>query len=787
MTLPVEDAVEEVRAALVDPGAAVLVAPPGSGKSTVIPLRLLGEPWAGAEAGRIVVLQPRRVATRAVAARLAWHLGEDVGETVGYRTRDDARVGPGCRIEVVTEGILTRRLQSDPSLPGIAAVLFDEVHERNLQTDLGLALTLEVRRTIRPDLRVLAMSATLAAGKVAALLGGPIVTAEGSPHPVDVWWAPPPRRERVVDAVPAAVRRALADPTTSGDVLVFLPGVGEIDRVLTDLQDVDADVLALHGSLPPAEQDRALSTAARRRVVLATDIAETSLTVEGVQVVVDAGLAREPALDARTGMTRLRTVPASKASADQRAGRAGRLGPGVAWRLWSQVEHAARRPFAEPEILRVDLAALALELDAWGGDAAALPWLDPPPRRAMEDARALLAQLGLLDAERGRAAASLPVHPRLARMVLDAPVEDRWAACVLATVLEGRPPPGDDADISGRLDRYDQRRARDLARRAGVDTGGAVDPQRFGRLLALAFPDRIGQAKGGPGRFRLRGGSAAWVPASDSLARAPFVVAADLDGKRAGARIRLGAAIELDDVLQVGGDAVREHRSTGWDRDRDDLVERVARTLDRLDLGTVVRPAPPSDATTAALVDHARRSRLAALPMAAADSLRARVSFLRGLDPERWPDLSDATLLRRLDEWLAPFLAGATSRRDVEIVDVVDALAVLLPAGAHGELDRLAPESLALPSGRRVAVDYGAEAGPAVAARVQDLYGISDHPTVGAGRVPVVVHLLSPAGRPVQVTSDLPRFWSGSWRDVRRELAGRYPKHDWPEDPTTRR
>jgi ATP-dependent helicase HrpB len=797
--LPVEAVVPDVRAALLDPGAGVLVAPPGSGKSTIVPLRLLDEPWT-APGTKLVVLQPRRVATRAVAARLATLLGEDVGTTVGYRTRDDVRVSGATRIEVVTEGILTRWLQSDPSLPGIAAVLFDEVHERNLQTDLGLALAVEVRRTIRPDLRLLAMSATLAAEKVAALVGGPVITADGSPHPVDVWWTPPPRggrggrgggrggsdMARVVDHVAPAVRRALADPTIEGDVLVFLPGVGEINRVAGELADTtpDVDVLPLHGSLAAADQDRALQPSRRRRVVLATDIAETSLTVEGVHVVVDAGLAREPAQDPRTGMTRLRTVSVSRASADQRAGRAGRLGPGVAWRLWSQVEHASRRAFTEPEIARVDLAGLALELDVWGGDADELPWLDPPPKRSLDDARAVLAMLGLLGTPLGRRAARLPLHPRLARMVLDAPPADQWSACVLATVLDGRPPPGDAADIALRLDRYDERRARDLARRADV-VPGAVDRDRFGPLLALAYPDRIAQLRGSAGRFRLRGGTAAWVPPEDPLAKAPFVVAADLDGRRDGARIRLGAAMELDDVLAVAGDQVREHRRLRWDKGRDDLVEEVARTLDRVDLGTVVRRPPPDEATTDALLDHVRRSRLAALPMGAAESLRARVAFLRRLDgDDRWPDLSDKALLARLDQWLAPFLPGATGRADVETVDVVAALSALLPPGAAAELARSAPESWRLPGGRSVPIDYSAEAGPTIEARVQDLFGVTEHPTVGDGRVAVVVHLLSPARRPVQVTSDLPGFWSGSWREVRKEMAGRYPKHAWPEDPT---
>jgi ATP-dependent helicase HrpB len=810
VNLPVEEAVPALRAALADPGVAVLRAPPGAGKSTVVPLQLLDEPWVGG--GRVVVLQPRRVAARAVARRLAEQLGEEVGGTVGYRTRDDRRVGPSTRLEVVTEGILTRRLQSDPTLPGTALVVFDEVHERHLVTDLGLALALEARSSLRPDLRILAMSATLDVAKLADRLGGaPVVEAEGRSFPVDIRWAPsvaPSRRGRtwrpdVTSDVTAAVRRAL--DTDDGNVLAFLPGAGEIDRVSSALADLAArgvDVLALHGSLGPAEQDRALAPAppGRRRVVLATDIAETSLTVDGVRIVVDGGLARRPAHDARTGMTRLRTEPISKASADQRAGRAGRLGPGVAWRLWSTVDHAARRAFSDPEIARVDLAGLALELAAWGdADGHTLPWLDAPPPRTLAEGRAVLALLGLVDGDgritpAGRAAAALPLHPRLARMVAAADPADRYDACVLATVLDGRPPPGEAADITHRAGRVDRRRVDDLLRRIGGSTFPIVrgpapnsPSTAAGRVLALAYPDRVAQAKGGPGRLRLRGGTAAWVPADDPLAGAAFVVAADLDGKRDGARIRLGAALAADDVIALFGHEVREHRSLVWDRDRDDLVERVARTLDRLDLGTVHRRPSPGDATTAALLDRVKATKLGVLPPSStADSLRARVAFLRQHRGEPWPDLSDRALLAALPTWLAPFLAGATGRADLEDVDVAGALrATLLPSDAGRDLDRLAPGDLDLPSGRPVPIDYGADGGPACRVRVQRLFGITVHPTVLDGEVPVVLHLLSPADRPIQVTADLPGFWSGSWAEVRKAMAGRYPKHPWPADPAS--
>jgi ATP-dependent helicase HrpB len=836
--LPVEACIDELRVALAETGHAVLVAPPGAGKTTVVPLRLLRESWVGD--GRIVVLEPRRLATRAAARRLAEGLGEEVGATVGYRTRDERRGSAATRIEVVTEGILTRRLQHDPVLAGTALVVFDELHERNLQTDLGLALALDAKRGLRPDLRILAMSATVDAGRVAALLGAagggapaPVVTSLGRQHPVEVRWEPLGPRGRLEAGVAAAVRRALAE-VPDGDLLVFLPGMGEIARVTRALTDAgigdgpcstaqgkgpppgSIDVLALHGSLPSAEQDRALapSAAGRRRVVLATDIAETSLTVAGVTVVVDAGLARQPVNDARTGMTTLRTVAASRASADQRAGRAGRTAPGVAYRLWSVVEHAARRAFTDPEITRVDLAGLALELAAWGvTDPAELPFPDQPPPRAMTEARGLLTTLGALDAEgrltvTGRALADLPLHPRLARMVVDAEPGDGALAVTLAALLEdrdvlrGRP---DDVpvDLAERValltdrrrshpaadrravDRA-RRRAGELARRAGIDGGGSLDVRRAGRVLALAYPERMAQARGRGGRFVLRSGTGAWVPVGDALSGEAFIVAADVDGERGDARVRLAAGLDADDVLAVAGAEVTEHATLTWDRDRDDLVARVERRLGRLGLGTVESRPEPGPATTAALLGHVRVTRLGALRGTdAAASLRSRIAFLRTHRPEEpWPDLTDKALLADLDGWLAPFLAGATGRADLERVDVGAALRALVPHPLLRALDGLAPPRVELPTGRSVALDYDADP-PVLAAPVQELYGVATTPTVAGGRVPVVVHLLSPAGRPVQVTADLAGFWAGTWTEVRKELAGRYPKHQWPLDPAT--
>jgi ATP-dependent helicase HrpB len=817
--LPVEAAVPDLRAALASPpGAAVLHAPPGAGKTTVVPLRLLDEPWLGG--GRIVVLEPRRLATRAAARRMADLVGEPVGGLVGYRTRDERVVSDRTRVEVVTEGILTRRLQRDPSLAGTGLVVFDELHERNLVTDLGLALLLDARPALRPDLRVLAMSATLDVERVAGLLGGdgpapPVVATEGREHPVAIRWAPPPPRTRPAEAVAGVVGRALRE--TDGDVLVFLPGAADIRRVQDRLGGSvgpEVDVLPLHGSLPVDAQDRALAPSApgRRRVVLSTDIAETSLTVDGVSVVVDSGLARRPSFDARTGMSALVTGPISRASADQRAGRAGRLGPGSAYRAWSKLEHGARRPFSPPEIASADLAPLALELAVWGADVGSLPWLDPPPPRALDEAYALLRSLGAVHddgraTDVGRSMAELPVHPRLAHMVVWAAGDGRGAlACVLAALLEerdvlrGRPDEVpvdlaervrlvvDDAASHPGADRRAlatvRRRAAELARRAGADGREPLRLDQVGAVLALAYPDRVAQARGG-GRFRLRAGAGAWVPAGDELAGEAFLVAADVDADRRGdGRVRRAAALDADDVIAALGDDVECTATLEWDEGRDDLRARVEHRVDGLVLGERDGPAAPGPDTESALLERVRATRLAVLGWTpAASALRARLAFLHRLAPEAWPDVSDDALLASLPSWLAPRVAGASSRADLAGVDLRRALLGLVDPARVGELDRLAPPSVTLPSGRSVEVDYDEE--PSIAARAQDLYGLTAHPTVAGGRVPLVVMVLSPADRPIQVTADLPGFWAGSWAQVRADMAGRYPKHHWPDDPAT--
>ncbi len=805
--LPIEDVIDEIRAALQAGDSLVVTAPPGSGKTTVVPLRLLAESW---RRGKIVVLEPRRIATRSAAARMAFLLGEDVGDTVGYVTRNDRRTGPTTAVEVVTEGVLTRRLQRDPSLPGTAAVIFDEIHERNLQTDLGLALALEARAAVRPDLKLIAMSATIAAPELAGLLGGdtaaPVVSADAELHPVDIRWVPLPRRGRLDDHAAGVVRRAIQE--AEGDVLVFLPGMGEIRRVQRRLDGVTAHVRILHGSLSAAEQDAAIapSPPGSRKIVLSTDIAESSLTVEGVRIVVDAGLNRSPQLDTRTGMTRLKTLTASRASADQRAGRAGRLGPGVVYRLWSKLEHGTRRPDIEPEIARVDLAGLALELAAWGApDPSTLRLPTAPPPRNYAEGVDLLRSLGAVDAsgrltDTGRAMAELPVHPRLARMIVAAG-PDAAVACVLAALVDGRDvirgrPEDVPVDLSLRarlvvderasypgsddrgLDRV-RREARDLARRAGVS--GPVDPAAAGRALALAYPDRLAVRRGSPGRFQLRTGGRAWVLDTDPLAPEQFLVAADLDGNRREARIRLAASISADDVADRFADEVTTSTALRWVDDR--LVARRERKIGGLVLDTSEQRPPPSAEVAGELLTRVTKDELRPLRWtAAARHLVERVAFLHRSLGDPWPDWSQPGLVASAEEWLAPHLTVLSGLDEIAQLDVHRILRAALPYPDAARLDELAPRDLVVPTGRSVPIDYSGEI-PAVSVRVQEMFGTAVHPTLGG--VPVVLELLSPADRPIQVTSDLAGFWDGSWHDVRKEMAGRYPKHAWPDDPVT--
>jgi ATP-dependent helicase HrpB len=809
--LPVVETFDRVRAALGRVGRAVVVAPPGAGKTTLVPLALLEEPWLAGR--RIVMLEPRRLATRAAARRMAELLGERVGDTVGYQTRDERRIGAATRVEVVTEGILTRRLQHDPGLPGVGLVVFDEVHERNLPTDLGLALVLDVLRTIRPDLRLLAMSATPDTAALARALGAPgdgdapVIESAGRTFPVDIRWRPADRRTRIEQTVSDLVRTAVREEP--GDVLVFLPGIGEIGRTRAALEGSlpgDVDVMPLAGALSLAEQDAALapSPPGRRRVVLATDIAETSLTVPGVRVVVDSGLARAPRFDTRTGMTRLTTITTSRASAEQRAGRAGRVEPGVCYRLWSKVEHGTRQAHRQPEIAEVDLAGLALEIAAWGTPEDELTFMSAPPAKTLRAGRDLLADLGALDpqgaiTDRGRRMLALPLHPRLAAMVV---AEPSALGCAIAAVLDDRDVlrgSSDElpSDLAVRLraiaghdshELADRRavervreRAADLARRLGVAfEAGTIDADRAGAALLHAYPDRLA-ARRRPGQFQLRSGSGAWLAERDPLAHEGFVVAADLDGRRDRARIRLAAALDADEVARELADQVTESITVEWDRDRDDVVERVDRRLGAMRLGESVRRASPGAETTRVLLARVAATRLAVLGWNATSlALRERVAYLHRALGDPWPDWSIDALTRTVDDWLGPYLAGASTRGDLERIDLVPVLRSQLPWPDGSRLDELAPPTLALATGRSVTIDYSGDE-PAARVRVQDLFGTVRHPTAG-GR-PIVLHLLSPADRPIQVTADLSGFWAGSWADVRKELAGRYPKHRWPLDP----
>jgi ATP-dependent helicase HrpB len=811
--LPVLEALPSVAAALRDGVSAVLVAPPGAGKTTLAPLVLLDQPWLGAQ--RIVMLEPRRLATRAAAQRMAALLGERVGDTVGYQTRDERHIGSHTRIEVVTEGVLTRRLQHDPTLDGVGLVIFDEVHERNLPTDIGLALALDAQAAVRPDLRLLAMSATPDTKGLLAVLGAdtPVAASDGRLHPVDVVWAPLGRNDRVPEATAALVQRAVREQT--GDVLVFLPGIGEIRRVQSMLEGAlppHVDVHPLAGALSLAEQDVALSPSpsGRRRVVLSTDIAESSLTVDGVRVVVDAGLARVPRFDQRTGMSRLTTVTTSRASADQRAGRAGRVEPGVAYRLWSKLEHGTRRAHLEAEITQVDLSGLALELAAWGTPATELRWADPPPARTLLQGTELLQRVGALDADgritpRGRRMLALPLHPRLASMVEAVDAYDRGLACVVAALLDerdvfrGRPDdlPSDlalrVAVVCGRqhhdqADRRDVRRvlerAADLARRAGIGFDpDTMNIDRCGAVLAHAYPDRIAVRRSQPGQFQMRSGSSAFTSPTDPLANERFVVAADLDGKRDNARIRIGAALDADELIDALSDQIEQREFLVWDKQRNDLVLRREARLGGMLLDERTEAPEPGEATAAALLERVRTTRLAALGWNDRTiALRHRMAFLRRELCDEWPDWSDSALLASLDVWLAPFLLHATGAADLARLDTEMLLTAGLDWDASVRLAELAPPALDTPSGRSAPIDYSRDV-PTASVRVQDLFGTKAHPSVAGGRVPLALELLSPADRPVQITRDLPGFWAGTWADVRKDMAGRYPKHQWPTDP----
>ncbi|TPK88392.1 ATP-dependent helicase HrpB [Mesorhizobium sp. B2-4-17] len=850
--LPVTAVLPALSEALGKGNSAVLVAPPGAGKTTLVPLALLDASWLGT--GNIVLLEPRRLAARAAARRMAELLGEEPGGTVGYAMRMENRTSARTRILVVTEGVLSRMILDDPELPGISAVIFDEFHERSLDGDFGLALALDVQSALRPDLRLAVMSATLDGARVAKLLSGaPVIESEGRAFPVDVRYDERPAGVPIEDAMARAIRAALADE--SGSVLAFLPGQREIERTAERLAGkvgTDTDIVPLYGQLDGKAQDAAIkpALAGRRKVVLATSIAETSITIDGVRVVIDSGLSRLPRYEPASGLTRLETVRVSRASADQRAGRAGRTQAGVAIRLWRAEQTAALPAFTPPEILEADLSGLLLDCAAFGvADPTGLAFLDPPPAPALNEARALLRALDAIDetgrlTEAGMAMRKLALPVRLAHMVAEAARSGHAGeAAMLAVLLTERGLGGDGADLERRLMRFRRERsprataARQLAERlakqalpspsrggsatelsaakrerrggvgsgtrpippphgaSGVDTPGRatglarpLDPLKegdvaAGPILIHAWPDRVAKARGERGRFVLANGSGAMLDAADPLAGEPFLVVADLQGKAQNARIAAAAAINEEDIRTALADRIETRKQTSFDRERRAVRVRETVRLGAVTLAERMLPAPAGAEADRAILDALREHGLSLLSWSKdAETLRQRLSWLhRGLGSP-WPDMSDAALLERLDDWLLPFLSGAASLAAIDPGVVSAGLALLVPHDLQRKVDALAPTHFDAPSGSHVPIRYDGE-WPVLAVRVQELFGLDRHPSIAKGTVPLTLELLSPAHRPIQTTRDLPGFWRGSWADVRADMRGRYPKHVWPENP----
>jgi ATP-dependent helicase HrpB len=814
--LPIDEALPALRQALSAASSAVLQAPPGAGKTTRVPLALLDASWLAGQ--RIVMLEPRRLAARAAARRMAAALGEPVGASVGFRVRGETRVSPRTRVEVVTEGVLTRLLLADASLDGIGLLVFDEFHERSLHGDLGLALALQTQEVLRPELRLLVMSATLDGLAVSRLLDdAPVVVSEGRQHPVDVRYLQRRREQRIEGAVAAAVRAALA--RDEGSVLAFLPGAGEIKRTVAllapDTLPRDVRVHPLYGDLPPEAQDAAIAPPrdGGRKVVLATSIAETSLTIEGVRVVIDGGLARVPRFSPRSGMTRLDTVRVSRASAEQRCGRAGRTAPGICYRLWAPEDQAGLLERSTPEMLEADLAPLALDLAAAGvHDAGTLRWLDAPPAAALAQGRELLTQLHALDegggiTAHGRAMAAFGLHPRLAHMLIRGRALGQGAtAAVVAALLEERDvlrrdPLHREADLGLRValvagsggaehhdvDRDAVRRVREQSRiwrgQLGVSPAERVDEDAAGRLLALAYPDRVAQRRERDDGYLLRSGAGALLDGGGSLTGAPFLGVAELDGRVPHSRIFLAARIDRADLDQLFGDEIVHEDVVEWDAAAGAVV-----ALRRERLGAIVLRETPSrdvdEALVAGTLLHAiqRGDGVALRWSESAQRLRERLAFLHALDPS-WPDVSGDALAAGMDSWLAPQLGGLRRRSDVEQLDPGALLLEGLTWQQRRELDLLAPTHMTVPTGSRIPVDYADPHAPVLAVRLQELFGLAESPRIAGGRVVLTLHLLSPARRPVQVTRDLAGFWRSSYFEVRKELRGRYPKHAWPDDP----
>jgi len=832
--LPIDAVLDELSATLERHNAAVLVAPPGAGKTTRVPLALLDAPWIGGR--KIIVLEPRRIAARASAERMAKSLGERAGETVGYRVRFGSKVSRATRIEVVTEGIFSRQILDDPELSGVAAVLFDEFHERSLDADLGLALARDAQVGLREDLRILVMSATLDGARVARLLGdAPVIASEGRAFPVETRYlgrkADAPLERQMADAIAMALR---ADP---GSVLAFLPGAPEIRRTQTFLgeriHDASIEIVPLFGALDAAVQDRAIAPAPKgqRKVVLATSIAETSLTIEGVRIVVDSGVARVPRYEPDIGLTRLETVRASRAAVDQRRGRAGRTEPGVCYRLWDEPQTASLAAYIQPEILSADLSSLVLDVAQWGvSDPSTLSFLDAPPAPALKEARSLLRELGALDGDgritaEGKSLRALALPPRLARMIVDS---HRWdageEAAEIAAILTERGLGGDSVDLDVRLDQFRRDRsqransARSLAQRwasqvaAGEEALSSASPQGGGEqkrshqnkgapstlvlgelttgvMLAFAFPDRVARNRGN-GSFVLANGRGAAMERTAALARAPYIAVAELTGTAAQGRILLAAPIAPADIEMYFADQIEVTDEISFDRDAMALRARRKRTLHAITLSETPLALQPSTETARVLADGLVGSGLDGLPWSKPlKQWRDRVMFLRAAEADAsqnsWPDLSDDALAAQREAWLVPALTDKTSLKQFSASDLSDALMTLLPWELRARLEREAPTHFEAPTGTMLAVDYEAEQGPTIAVRLQELFGMNTHPSVAKGAVPLVLELLSPAHRPVQVTRDLPGFWRGSYAAVRSDLRGRYPRHPWPEDPAS--
>jgi ATP-dependent helicase HrpB len=802
--LPIDAVLGDLARTLERNNAAVLVAPPGAGKTTRVPLALLDAAWAKGK--RIIVLEPRRIAARASAERMAKTLGERAGETVGYRVRFGSKISRATRIEVVTEGIFSRQILDDPELDGVAAVLFDEFHERSLDADMGLALARDAQTGLREDLRLLVMSATLDGARVAKLLGdAPVIESEGRAFAVEMRYLSRkidvPLERQMADSIATALR---ADP---GSVLAFLPGAAEIRRTQNFLaervQDASTEIVPLFGALDASVQDRAIAPAPKgtRKVVLATSIAETSLTIEGVRIVVDSGLARVPRYEPDIGLTRLETVRASRAAVDQRRGRAGRTEPGICYRLWDEPQTASLAAYTQPEILSADLSSLVLDLAQWGvSDPATLAFLDPPPAPALKEARSLLEELGALDADgritaEGKRLRALALPPRLARMIVDS---DSFGAgenaAEIAAILTERGLGGDSVDLDHRLDQFRRDRsqrassARDLARRWASQVASSAAQQAelsTGVMLAFAFPDRVAKNRGN-GSFVLANGRGAAVEQTSSLARAPYIAIGELTGTAAAGRILLAAPITQEEIEAKFADHIEATDEISFDRGALALRARRKKTLHAITLSEAPLALSPSAETARILADGLIAAGLDKLPWSkSTKQWRDRVMFLRKAEGESWPDLSNDGLIASAADWLVPSLYDKTSLKDCSAGDLSEALLTLLPWELRARLEREAPTHFEAPTGTMLAIDYEAEQGPTIAVRLQELFGLNTHPSIAKGKVPLVLELLSPAQRPVQVTRDLPGFWRGSYAAVRSDLRGRYPRHPWPEDPAS--